>query len=128
MIAPRREARQESAKTSADSSRTSRLCERIPTTRRDASHRVPSPDEWLGTDKLRHFLISMAVTQFTYGGLRTASANDDVALPIAIGVAAVAGVGKEVHDVRKNGPFNLKDLTWDAAGIAIAGFLLGSVR
>lgn len=85
-------------------------------------------DEWLGSDKLRHFLLSMAVTQFTYGGLRTASTNDDVALPIAIGVAAVASVGKEVHDVRNDGPFSLKDLAWDAAGIAIAGVLLGSVR
>lgn len=85
-------------------------------------------NEWFGNDKLRHFLMSMAFTQFMYGGLRTASADDDVALPIAIGAAAVAGIGKEMYDVRNAGPFNLKDLMWDAAGIIVAGLILGSVR
>lgn len=85
-------------------------------------------DEWIGNDKLRHFLMSMAVTQFAYGGLRTADMEDDLALPIAIGVAAATGVGKELHDVRNEGPFSLKDLAWDAAGIIAAGLLLGSVR
>lgn len=85
-------------------------------------------DAWIGNDKLRHLLMSMAATQFAYGGLRTAGIEDDHALPIAIGVAALTGVGKEVLDVRGEGLFSLKDLAWDAAGIIAAGLLLGSVR
>ncbi len=46
----------------------------------------------------------------------------------AVGVALLLGVGKELVDVRNGGPFSLKDLAWDAAGVALGSLLAQQIR
>lgn len=87
-----------------------------PTRRQQAA----AQDAWFGEDKLRHFAMSFATATLTYASLRTAGAHD-AALPGAIAVAAAAGLGKEVHDRRAGRIFSLRDLAWDALGVA-AGY------
>jgi hypothetical protein len=49
-------------------------------------------------------------------------------MKLSLAGAAVAGIGKEVLDVRRGGPFSLRDLVYDAAGIAVAGAILHNMR
>jgi uncharacterized protein YfiM (DUF2279 family) len=88
----------------------------------------PKRDAWLGADKFQHFWMSYAVTAFAFGALRAAGADGETALHAALPVAAVAGVGKEVHDRRRGEIFSLRDLVADGLGIAAAYFLLREVR
>jgi uncharacterized protein YfiM (DUF2279 family) len=85
-------------------------------------------DLWLGSDKFRHFLLSYAVTAFTFASLRSAGARSDDALAGGMAGAAVAGLGKEVYDRRRGGIFSGRDLVADAIGITTAYFLLREVR
>jgi len=85
-------------------------------------------DEWLGADKFRHFWVSFAATSYTFGAATAAGGDADVSLGIAIPVAAVLGVGKEVHDRRRGQRFSVRDLVADALGITAASFLLREVR
>ena len=78
-------------------------------------------DRWYGEDKAKHLAISAAITGMAYGGSRIAF-NSDESVGVAIGTAAVAGLLREVHDHRLGKPFSVKDLMWDALGIA-AGYL-----
>lgn len=87
-----------------------------PTRRQQAA----AQDAWFGDDKLRHFAMSFATATLTYAAARSAGA-DDAALPGAIVVAAAAGIGKEVYDRRDGRIFSLRDLVWDALGVA-AGY------
>ena len=89
-----------------------------PTLAAAVAAQAPPPDVWFGDDKLRHFAMSIATATFAYAAARTAGA-DDVALPGALAVAAAAGVGKEVYDRRIGRPFSLRDLAWDALGVAV---------
>lgn len=79
----------------------------------------PAADRWLAEDKLRHFSLSFAATQMTYGGARMLT-DRDPAVPLAAGTALLLGVAKEVRDARAGGAFSLKDLVWDAAGVALS--------
>lgn len=88
----------------------------------------PTADAWLGADKFQHFWMSYAVTAFAFGALRAAGADSETALHAAMPVAAVAGIGKEVHDRRRGEIFSLRDLVADGLGIAAAYFLLREVR
>lgn len=82
----------------------------------------PAPAEaWLGEDKVRHFGASLGMTLIGYGGARTVLAHDP-AIGVALGAAAVAGLLREVHDDRRGRWFSVRDLVWDALGIA-AGYL-----
>lgn len=75
-------------------------------------------DRWIAEDKLRHFSMSFAITAMGYGFGRTVLPA--VAARTAAGAAAIgAGIGKEVHDRRAGRWFSFKDLTWDAAGVAL---------
>jgi putative lipoprotein len=85
-------------------------------------------DRWLGEDKLKHFLVSAFVESVSYSALRTTGVRHDPALVSAAAVAVAVGVGKEVHDVRAEGVFGMKDLAWDAAGAGAAAALLGRTR
>lgn len=80
-----------------------------------------APDQWLAEDKLQHFALSFAATQMTYGAARAVS-EPGTAAPAAAGAALALGFAKEIADVRRGEPFSLKDLAWDAAGVAL-GFL-----
>ena len=77
------------------------------------------PDRWFGSDKLRHFFLSFGVTGFAFAGTRAAGAGE-AADWIAPALAASAGFGKELDDHRRGWGFSLRDLVWDAAGIAAA--------
>jgi uncharacterized protein YfiM (DUF2279 family) len=90
--------------------------------------RAPAPDDWIATDKLRHFFVSYGVTAFGYGASRTVGIDDGSSLPLAIGSAALAGLVKEIADVRGGGPFSVKDLVWDVGGIASAVAILRAAR
>jgi uncharacterized protein YfiM (DUF2279 family) len=85
-------------------------------------------DPWLGSDKFRHFLLSYAVTAFTFASLRSGGLRGDDALAGGMAAAAVAGLGKEVHDRRRGGLFSGRDLVADGVGIMTAYFLLREVR
>lgn len=75
-------------------------------------------DRWLAEDKLQHFAMSFAVTGMAYGAGR-AVLEPDPARSAALGLALVLGLGKELADVRRGDGFSLKDLAWDAAGVAL---------
>lgn len=79
------------------------------------------PDAWWGEDKVQHFAASAAVTVMAYGGARM-PLEPDAAIGVAIGSAALAGLWKEVRDLRSGGPFSFRDLVWDALGITV-GYL-----
>lgn len=84
-------------------------------------------DRWIAEDKLRHFALSFAATQMGYGGTRFALEPEPAVLLAAAGALGL-GIGKEVRDVRRGGPFSLKDLAWDAAGVALGVLLVRRVR
>ena len=81
-------------------------------------------DHWFGGDKVQHFFTSAFVQSMAYGSLRTAGLGHGVALAGATATSAVAGVSKEVNDLRTKGEFSLRDLAWDAAGAGAATVLL----
>jgi uncharacterized protein YfiM (DUF2279 family) len=85
-------------------------------------------DPWFGSDKFRHFLLSYAVTAFTFASLRSGGLGGDDALAGGMAAAAVAGLGKEAHDRRRGGLFSGRDLVADGVGIMTAYFLLLEVR
>lgn len=80
---------------------------------------VAARDPWLAEDKIQHFTLSAAATTLGYGAA-SVTLEPDAAL-LASGVTALGlGVAKEVRDVRAGRWFSLKDLVWDAAGVALA--------
>lgn len=91
------------------------------------ARQVERDDPWLAEDKLQHFTVSFAVTAMLYGGSRLVLDPDP-----ALGAAAVGGfglgIGKEVVDARSGRWFSLKDLAWDAAGVALGVALAESIR
>lgn len=80
---------------------------------------VPYPDPWFGEDKIQHFAASAGVTALAFGASRVAFDHPG-ATAAGIGVAALAGLLKEVHDQRIGRPFSLRDLAYDALGIGLA--------
>jgi uncharacterized protein YfiM (DUF2279 family) len=88
---------------------------------------TPREDRWLGQDKFRHFWMSYASTAFSFAAARSVEIDRDVALPLSMGAAAMAGVGKELYD-RKHSFFSPRDLVADALGIAAGYFLLRELR
>lgn len=82
---------------------------------------APPRDPWFGEDKVRHLGASAALTAIGYGVARNAL-DSDGSIVVAVSAAGVAGLLREVHDHRLGKPFSLRDLLWDALGIA-AGYL-----
>lgn len=78
----------------------------------------PPPDRWLAEDKARHFAMSFAVTGMGYGAARL-MAEPAPARSAAAGLAVLLGIGKEVVDAHQREQFSLKDLVWDAVGVAL---------
>jgi uncharacterized protein YfiM (DUF2279 family) len=89
---------------------------------------LPATDAWFGTDKLQHFWMSYATTAFTFAAARAAGLDARAGLAVAVPAAAAAGVGKELLDRKRGGPFSVKDLVADALGVGAAYFLLREVR
>lgn len=87
--------------------------------RRDAVLATDPPrDDWFGEDKFQHFFMSLALTHLAYGSARLAGLDRRPALVAAGGVSGAAGLWKEWYDLRRGSIFSVKDLVWDAAGIA----------
>lgn len=84
-----------------------------------------APDRWFAEDKLKHFFTSYAVTAMAFGGARATGIGETVAIPLAGFAALVAGIGKELSDRSRGGPFSFRDLAWDGVGIA-AGLALAA--
>ena len=82
------------------------------------------PDPWFSPDKAKHFFVSMFVESFSFSVLRAAHANRGASLAGAAALTAGVGVGREIYDYYHPGTPSVKDLTWDAAGIATAAMVL----
>lgn len=85
-------------------------------------------DQWLGADKLRHFLAAFAATGYAHAGLRALDVDADGAVIGGVAFALAASLGKEVHDVRVGRVFSLKDLAWDLAGTVLGALLVRAAR
>ena len=78
------------------------------------------PDNWFGSDKLKHFFIAAFTQTVAYSALQAARVHHDQALAGAWAVTATVSVAKEVRDRRAYGLFSYRDLVWDAAGAGVA--------
>ncbi len=84
-------------------------------------------DDWLGEDKFKHFAMSYMITAATFGAARVA-ADRDASLTTGIAIGVVAGILKEIYDKRDNRRISVKDLLWDAAGIAAGAVIAKQTR
>jgi putative lipoprotein len=85
---------------------------------------VPPNDPWFGTDKAQHFFMSAFIQSVSFSALRATRLSRTNSLLAATLVSSAVGIGKEIYDAKHGGDPSLKDLTWDAAGIAAASLLL----
>ena len=79
-------------------------------------------DRWVGPDKVKHLVVAAAAQSGTYAALRL-GADHGAALAGATVATVALSLVKERLDRRGTG-FSVRDLAWDAAGIAIATFVL----
>ena len=77
-------------------------------------------DAWLGPDKFKHAAMSYAITAYTF------AATDSE--PAAVASAAIAGILKEIYDRKRGYAFSLRDLVWDAAGVALGYAVVKQTR
>jgi len=88
----------------------------------------PVPDSFLGSDKVKHFLMSGFIEAVGFSALQLGGASRTSSLVAATVLGAAAGVGRELHDGRTKGLFSLGDLTWDALGIGSALLLISHTQ
>lgn len=83
-------------------------------------------DEWLGSDKVKHFGASFLLVVLGKVGSKEVLKFDRAASSIsAVGSALLIGFAKEViDDLNSKNIFSLKDLVADLLGIALAVLLL----
>lgn len=79
-------------------------------------------DPWVGPDKVKHGVFAFAVQGGSYATLRL-TADHRPALAGATLVTVGLSLLKEYRDRDRTG-FSIRDLAWDAAGIAVAAVLL----
>jgi len=90
---------------------------------------APQPkDSWLGSDKVKHFLVSAFVQSTAFSIARLAGANRTTAQIAGATSAATVGLWKEFHDRSQKKPFSPRDLAWDAAGALAAAAILNGAR
>lgn len=89
---------------------------------------MPARQSWLGTDKVKHFLVSAFVQSVGYSASRAAGLGRAQAQAVGGGAVVVVGIWKEVRDRRRGGPVSTADLVWDAAGATSAAALLNGTR
>ena len=82
------------------------------------------PDPWLSPDKAKHFFASVFVESVSFSVLRASHASRSTALAGATIFSLGVGAGREIYDYYHPGTPSLKDLAWDAAGIAAAAIAL----
>ncbi len=80
-------------------------------------------DEWLGSDKVKHFGASLLLVML--GSKELLVFDRSASSMSAVGSALLVGFVKEViDDLKPNNIFSLKDLVADLLGIGLAVFLL----
>ena len=84
----------------------------------------PPRDRWFGIDKLKHFVVSALAQSAAYGALQYAGAPHRTAVRGSLAAGAALGLGRELLDRRARGRFSVRDLAWDAAGLAAATALV----
>lgn len=85
-------------------------------------------DRWFAPDKVKHFFTAAFVQTAAFGAFRAAGASRSASLGGATAVSSLVSVGKELYDRRTGGDASVKDLAWDAAGIAVASVALNQTR
>ncbi len=85
-------------------------------------------DAWFAVDKVQHFAMAYGTAMFGYGLLRGAELSHHDAEATAIAASLAAGLGKELYDRARGGPFSLKDLAWDTLGTLAAWGMLSLNR
>jgi putative lipoprotein len=80
--------------------------------------RADDADPWFGRDKALHFSASAVIASGGYGLSRLVFDDRRPCLLIGGGLAAAAGIGKELYDLSGHGDASFRDLTWDAIGTA----------
>ncbi|MEO7368533.1 MAG: hypothetical protein ABIZ36_11280 [Gemmatimonadaceae bacterium] len=88
----------------------------------------PNSDTFLGSDKVKHLLISGFVEAFGFSAMQYVGASRASSIAAASAATIAAGVGREVHDGRTKGLFSLGDLTWDALGLGSALLLISHTQ
>ena len=91
---------------------------------RDTMPPPPRVDAWLGRDKLQHFLLAGLAESAAFAAARVAGTARRPALTVSVVTAAGISVAKELVDRGGRGHASVRDLVWDAAGIAAYGVLL----
>jgi putative lipoprotein len=79
-------------------------------------------DAWFGEDKVMHFVASFFATSISASGARAVGLSPRASAVAGAGRGSAAGVWKEVRDHARPGhSASVRDLVWDAAGVA-AGY------
>ena len=85
-------------------------------------------DTWFAADTVKHFFFTAFTQSVVYASARASGMERRDALRASIGIAAGAGLAREVYDARVKGRFSVPDLVWDAAGVAATTEMLRRTR
>lgn len=82
-------------------------------------------DDWLGADKIMHFVANIAITTVSYTvAVNAWEMEQDEALAFGVGISSAVSLAKEIYDLHTDGLFSGKDLVWDALGMGTAVLLV----
>lgn len=83
-----------------------------------------SSDPWLGQDKFMHFYGSAGICGGSFYFLKYRFDSDAGESAVySVSITGLIGLGKEAYDRIRGRNFSMKDLVWDAAGIAAGYFI-----
>lgn len=86
-------------------------------------------DRWMGEDKMKHFVTSFAATTISASGARLIGMDARTSAWVGAGSGATLGILKEVKDHRDSaGQASMRDIVWDAAGVAAGTAVMLQVR
>lgn len=85
-------------------------------------------DRWFARDKAQHFFMAAFIQTSAFGALRTVGLSRGASIAGATAATSAVSVGKELWDRTHHGDPSLKDLTWDALGMAAATTLITRAR
>lgn len=86
------------------------------------SPRPAARDPWLGADKVKHGVFAFALQSSAYAAVRLVAPHRE-SIAAATAFTLTLSVLKERSDRGRTG-FSVRDLVWDAAGIAVASVIL----
>ena len=82
----------------------------------------PRADPLFGPDKVKHAVVAFAIQGGGYAAMRVAAGHDVSLMAATIGSAGISLL-KERYDRGSTG-FSMRDLAWDAVGIALASLIV----